>query len=106
MNHRTVSIALALAATIAATTPARAADTVLVMPTGARLACTDIGSLRMADMPRYYGVENFSKEYEQWLRLRTYAPRLCARAESSFARNSTTPVDQRIVASVETVPAR
>jgi hypothetical protein len=79
MNTRNLA---ALVIALAATSPALAADYALVMPTGAVVNCSALDSVRFKDMPRLYGTNNFSKEYEQYLRFRTYAPRDCERADS------------------------
>ena len=72
---------LALIASMLLSGAAAASDYALVMPTGAVVRCDELGAVRFKDMPRLYGVNNFSKEYEQYVRFHTYAPRDCARAE-------------------------
>jgi len=78
----------ALMLALAASSPALAADYALVMPTGAVVSCSDIGNIRFKDMPRLYGINNFSKEYEQYRRFHTYAPRDCERAPELAARDA------------------
>ena len=61
---------------------AAAADYALVMPTGAVVPCSEVEQVRFKDMARLYGTNNFSKEYEQYVRFHTFAPRDCKRAAS------------------------
>ena len=72
----------ALLTALLASGAAGAADYALVMPTGAVVNCSDVANIRFKDMSRLYGMNNFSKEYEQYVRFHTYAPRDCKRAEA------------------------
>ena len=70
----------ALLTALLASGAAGAADYALVMPTGAVVNCSDVGKVRFKDMPRLYGMNSFSKEYEQYVRFHTYAPHDCRNA--------------------------
>ena len=72
----------ALLTALLASGAAGAAEYALVMPTGAVVNCSDVDKIRFKDMSRLYGMNNFSKEYEQYVRFHTYAPRDCKRAEA------------------------
>ena len=78
-------IAAALLVSLLVPGAAGAAEYALVMPTGAVVNCSEIGQVRFKDMPRLYGMNNFSKEYEQYVRFHTYAPRDCRNAASRAA---------------------
>ena len=78
-------ITAALLTALLASGAAGAAEYALVMPTGAVVNCSDVGTIRFKDMSRLYGMNNFSKEYEQYVRFHTYAPRDCKRAEEREA---------------------
>lgn len=83
---------------------ASAADYALVMPTGAVVNCSDVGKIRFKDMSRLYGMNNFSKEYEQYLRFHTYAPRDCQRAENREALAAKGKHPWQLVAKNESAP--
>ena len=99
------SFALALAAALLASSAASAAEYALVMPTGAVVSCSELDSIRFKDMPRLYGINNYSKEYEQYVRFHTFAPRDCKRAASrDLARRESQP--WHLVAQRESEPSR
>ena len=91
----------ALLTALLASGTAGAAEYALVMPTGAVVNCSDIGKIRFQDMSRLYGMNNFSKEYEQYVRFHTYAPRDCKRAEQREALAAKGRQPWQLVAKVE-----
>jgi glycerol-3-phosphate dehydrogenase len=58
--------------------PAVAAEIALATPTGEVVACTDVAAVRMTDMPRLFGIDNFHQAHVAFVRFRTFAPRDCA----------------------------
>ena len=98
-----IAAAIALT-TLIASGAAGASDYALVMPTGAVVNCSDVGKIRFKDMSRLYGMNNFSKEYQQYVRFHTYAPKDCQRAESREALVAKGRQPWQMVAKNESAP--
>ena len=85
MNIRLNAVILSL---MLLTGTATAADYALVMPSGAVVPCSEVSKVRFQDMPRLYGQNNFSQEYQQYTRFHTFAPQDCKRAAVRGERES------------------
>ncbi len=74
--HAVLLLGLSLGAERAA-----AAEVVLQTSTGATVACAELAKLHDVDMQRRFGIDNFAKAHEAYVRLRTYGPNDCRRGE-------------------------
>lgn len=68
---------------------ATAADVVLQTSTGATVACAELANLHDVDMQRRFGIDNFQQAHAAYVRLRTYGPNDCRRAEAIVAQGGT-----------------